>query len=309
MKVNFEFKNLSVVKQLKDESFCKKHLEQVRWNGHVSCIHCGNAKVYRTNRGFVCSDRKGCRKKFSVISGTIFENTKLPLSTWYMAIYLVQTSKKGISSLQMATQLGISQKTSWFLLHRIRFMMKSNFIGKYMGDVQVDETYVGGALKNKHKSKKTKEDIKKQIPVVGILQSDGTVRTFVVKKPDATTLHKVIEDNVEKNGSTVTTDAFMPYVNLRKKYTHVRVNHKKGEYVVQIDSKRYHTNGIENFWSIFKRGIFGIYHGVSPKHLHRYCSEFEHRNNNRKFTGEEKFSTAMNKCENIRLKYKTLIAA
>jgi len=149
------FKNLQqLFDHFRDEQTCIAYYEQLRWGGKPVCPHCASEKVYRTNRGFKCGN-KDCRKKFTVTVGTIFENSKIKLRTWFAATYLVSTSKKGISSVQLATQLGITQKTAWFVLHRIREMLKEKTSSKPLsGMVEADETYVGGKNKNRHADKK-----------------------------------------------------------------------------------------------------------------------------------------------------------
>lgn len=305
-----QFKNLqSLLDFFKDEETCKAYYEQKRWGGTVACPHCGSIKVYRTNRGFKCGEKE-CHKKFSVTVGTIYENSKIGLRIWFAAMYLISTSKKGISSLQLAEQLGITQKTAWFLNHRIREMLKDDAKNKLSGMVEADETYVGGKNKNRHKDKKVPNSqwrsSSDKTPVVGLLQRDGTIRTFVVNNTDADTLHTIMGNNVSEN-STLITDAYRSYNGLDARYTHVTVKHEDGSYVVKIGGEKFHTQNIENFWSIFKRGIIGIYHFVSAKHLHRYCNEFGYRYNERDLNGVEKFELAVQKGDNKRLKYNSLI--
>lgn len=306
-----QFKNLhQLLDFFKDEETCKKYYEQKRWGGNVACPYCGSLKIYRTNRGFKCGE-KLCHKKFSVTVGTIFENSKVGLRVWFAAMYLISTSKKGVSSLQLAEQLGITQKTAWFVLHRIREMLKDNSAEKLSGTVQADETYVGGKNKNRHKDKKVENSqgraAKDKTPVVGLIQTNGKVKTFVVSNTDAETLHTIMGDNVS-DGSILVTDAYRSYNGLDSKFTHVTVKHENGGgYVVKIGNEKFHTQNIENFWSIFKRGIVGIYHFVSAKHLQRYCSEFNYRYNNRKDTGVEKFETALKNVSNTRITYNGLI--
>lgn len=304
-----QFKNLqSLLDFFKDEETCKAYYEEKRWGGTVACPHCGNAgRIYRTNRGFKCGE-KTCHKKFSVISGTIFENTKIGLRVWFAAMYLISTSKKGISSLQLAEQLGITQKTAWFVNHRIREMLTDNSTSKLEGQVQADETYVGGLNANRHKNKKIDKDdnCSGKTPVVGLIQPNGKVRTFVVKDTTANTLHPIMVDNVAA-GSTLVTDAHKSYLGLTDRYLHVSVKHVDGEYVIKINGEKFHTNNIENFWSIFKRGIIGIYHFVSAKHLQRYCTEFGYRFNHRDLTGVSKFEIALTGCDQKRLTYSNLI--
>ena len=307
-----QFKNLQqLLDFFKDEEVCKSYYEQKRWGGTPACPHCGNAgKIYRTNRGFKCGE-KLCAKKFSVISGTIFENTKIGLRVWFAAMYLISTSKKGVSSLQLAEQLGITQKTAWFVNHRIREMLKDDSKEPLDGEFEIDETYVGGKNKNRHKNKKVENSQgrshKDKTPVVGVLQRNGKLRLFVVENTSTQTLHTIMGNNVIEK-STVITDAYLSYKGLEARYTHVTVKHDDGGgYVVTIGDNKFHTNNIENFWSTFKRGIIGIYHFVSAKHLERYCTEFGYRFNNRQESGVTKFEGALGACDNKRLKYDALI--
>ena len=308
-KMDSNFKNLQqLLDFFKDETICKEYYEQKRWGGTPACPHCGNAgKIYRTTRGYKCGE-KTCYKKFSVISGTIFENTKIGLRVWFAAMYLISTSKKGVSSLQLAEQLGITQKTAWFVNHRIREMLKDDNQDKFEGEVQADETWVGGKNKNRHSDKKIDADdsCSGKTPVVGLVQPNGKVRTFVVKEVNAEILHRIMGDNVQE-GSVLVTDSHRGYLGLHDRYTHVSVKHDGTGYTVTIGNKKFHTNNIENFWSTFKRGIIGIYHFVSAKHLNRYCNEFTYRYNNRDISGVAKFDTALLSTDNKRLTYSKLI--
>lgn len=303
-----QFKTLpQLLDFFKDEETCKAYYEQQRWGGNVACPHCGSLKVYRTNRGFKCGEKE-CYKKFSLTVGTIFENSKIPLRTWFAAMYLCTTSKKGISSVQLSEQLGITQKTAWFVLSRIRTMLFDENQEKLTGTVEVDETYVGGKNKNRHENKKVKHSTGRstadKTPVVGVLQRDGKVLTFVVKNTDAETLHGIMVDNVSKDAMLIT-DAYTSYKGLENNFAnYVVVKHTANNFKTD---RHFHTNNIENFWSIFKRGIVGIYHNVSPKHLHRYCNEFSYRYNNRKIDSIERFEEAVKQVSNVRITYNGLI--
>jgi transposase-like protein len=304
---NLKFKSLiALLDYFKDENVCKKELEISRWNGKICCPHCGHDKVYKTGERFKCAN-SDCYKKFSVISGTIFENTKIPLRTWYAAIYLITAHKKGISSCQLARDLNVTQKTAWFLLHRIRETMQDEAPELLANTVEVDETFIGGKNKNRHANKKVKQSqgrsTKDKTPVFGAVERGGKVIMEVVPNTKGRTLMPIMEKIIEK-GSTVVSDEWGAYARLGKHYTHGVVKHNEGQYV----DGAFHTNNIEGVWAIFKRGYIGIYHQMSKKHLNRYCHEFAYRYNTRKISDGDRFETILPKCKNYRLRYSDLIA-
>ena len=293
---------------LTDES-CRLFLEEIRWEGEPVCPHCGvkdkehyQLKVKGHFKGmYKC---RSCRERFTVTVKTMFEGSHISLRKWFIAMYIFSSHKKGISSLQLGRDLGITQKSAWFMLGRIRnsFKTKSNI--KFSGTTQGDETFVGGKNKNRHAHKKIKDSqgrsVKDKTPVLGLL-NDGQVSTTVVPDTKATTLKPIIASLVER-GSIMVADERLGYTGLAKDYQHEVLKHNAGEYV----TNGFHTNSIEGFWSLLKRGIFGIYHQVSPKHLNRHCDEFTYRYNTRKISDGNRFTLSLVHAEE-RLMYKTLI--
>ncbi|MBL7753308.1 MAG: IS1595 family transposase [Chitinophagaceae bacterium] len=320
--MKFSFKSIHEFNDyFQDEKTCLETYEKLRWNGDIVCPHCESEKIYKVptrskkaalkgTHSYRCGNRK-CDKHFSATTGTIFESSKITLRTWFTAIYYCTNTKKGISSVQLAEFLGVTQKTAWFIGHRVRAMLVEN--GPELlksGMVEIDETYVGGKNKNRHKDKKVEfsqgRSAADKTPVVGILERGGKVKTFVVNDTEKNTLHKLANENIEKN-SVVVTDSYTSYNGLSKNFTHVKVKHAEGIYTHKIGETVLHTQNIENFWSILKRGIIGIYHSVSPKHLYRYCDEFSYRYNYKESSHSDKFILSLSQAKGRRLSYKILI--
>lgn len=289
------------------EEKCRVFLELQRWNGTPCCPHCGSISVKRFEtdaRVFKCKEKE-CRQKFSVTVGTIYENTKLPLTKWFLATYILSVHSKGISSLQLASWLGITQKSAWHLNHRIREMLTEKAPDLLEGIVEVDETYVGGSLKNVHASKKKdKKQLDNKTMVFGAVQREGKVRTTVIPKTNLENISASIENFIAPD-STMVSDEHHAYNKVGEKYNHRKINHRSKEYVRKEDIL-VHTNNIEGYWNILKKQIVGIHHSVSPKHLQRYCNESAFRYNNRSLLQDERFTTAIGNC-NGSLKYKELV--
>ena len=292
-------------KAFPDEKACVDHFRAVRWPDGLSCVHCGSMeRVYTLNGGtHKCGD---CRKKFTVRNGSIFEDSKLPLRLWFKAIFLMTSHKKGISSHQLARDLGITQKAAWFVLHRIReATLTKEFHAPLAGTIEADEAYVGGSDKWKHRSKKVgkqggKPSEKKM--VLGMQQRDGELRLIHLRqRPSIADLKTLIHNNVER-GSTVYTDEAAHYKWMSSQYAHALVKHSIGEYVREDVT----TNRIELAFGHFKRAVHGIYHKVSDEHLDRYLQMFAYRWNRRNMGEGERVNDLLKRTQNSRLTYKRL---
>lgn len=263
------------------EEKCKAAIAQERWgDGEAVCPYCGHTHTYTCSNGrYSCPN---CHKKFSVTVGTIFENTKISLRCWFMAMYLVSSHKKGVSSHQLSRDLGITQKTAWFILHKIRGLYGQSDSTMLSNEVEMDEMYLGGREINKHASKHTEgtqgRSTKTKTPIFGMLERDGKVVAMKVEDTKGVTLMPIVGQFVEEGATTYTDEANI-YSSLTKKgYNHLFVNHGKREFV---RAKDIHTNGIEGFWAHFKRVVFSTYHMVSKDYLQRYIDEHVYRWNTR----------------------------
>ena len=286
-----------------DADKAREHLEALHWPNGPICPKCGETENVTRLKGK--STRPGvvmcnsCRKPFTVTVGTIFERSKIALNKWLLGFRLMAGSKKGISAHQLHRSLGITYKTAWFMAHRIREAMNMPPEGPLGGPndvVEVDETYVGGKAKNRA----TRKPAPKK-PVVALVERDGRARSFHIANVNAKDVRALVVTHIDR-ASALLTDESPIYTRMGKEFAfHSKVNHSAGEYVRKVF---HHTNTAENFFSIFKRGVIGIYRHMSEAHLGRYCAEFDFRYNTRDLTDAERTDEALNGARGKRLTYR-----
>lgn len=301
-----QFKTIfDLQKAFPTEQDCINLLESIVWADGVVSPFDPTSKVYKCAGGkYKC---KATGKYFNVKVGSIFEDTKIPMIKWFMALFIFSSHKKGISSHQLGRDIGVTQKSAWFMLHRLRYAFNHPAFKELTGGniVEIDETYMGGDERNKHISRKTKgtqgRSTKTKTPVLGIKERNGNLIATVVEDTKGSTIQPIIKEHVEE-GSVISTDEWFGYNGLHKDFTHIRVNHSAKEYVNMMAS----TNGVENFWSHLKRGITGINHWVSEEHLQKYVNEYALRYNTRKESTNDRFNLILNNIA-TRVKYQDLI--
>lgn len=288
------------------EEQAREYLERLRWSKGVCCAHCGKANVSHINGGrdglYQCCD---CRQQFTVTVGTIFEGSHIPLSKWVYAIHLLCASKKGISALQLSRMLGLTYKTAWFMAHRVREAMQPYF-PMLQGIVEVDETYVGGKVRDRTGRHGTGRGTKNKTAVVAVVARNGGAITRVLKTLNTDNLHDTIERNVVPS-ATIFTDELAAYRGIGASFRggHKTVKHSSGSYVRRGGI---HTNNAESFFALFKRGLHGSFHHVSKKHLQRYADEFGFRWSYRKTTDAERQDVLLKKLAGRgRLRYRSLV--
>lgn len=298
------------MRDFSDEQRCREFLARLRWNGNPVCPYCSSTKSYVIEGGkrYKCGNNT-CYKKYSVTVGTVFHGSNIPLSTWFPAMYLVSSQKRGISSIQLAKHLGVTQKTCWFMIHRIREALRqknSPLLGGTGGIVEADSSYVGGKIGNKHyKERKEYAEHKNwklnKTTIVGIVDRKGGADLQVSNLDSDLEQLNIVKSRLEF-ASQIVTDEANCFTELNKEHYHYKVNHSKNEYA----RLHFHTNTVEGMFSHFDRMIIGTYFQVSKKHLQRYCDEFISRYNTRKMKDGERFEISLQNIEG-KLTYKQLV--
>ncbi len=297
---------IEAVRFFSDKAVCLDYMKQIKWpDGKIACPKCAsdNIGVITTRDIYKC---RACKKQFSAKVDTIFEDSPLGLDKWFVAVWMIANCKNGISSLELHRALHVTQKTAWFMLHRIRLAMRSGSFRKLDNVVESDETYVGGRAENMHKAKREKKILGRggvgKTIVHGVIERDGNVIANVVPNAEQVTIMAELLRHVEPN-SVVCTDAALSYSNLASRYIHHVIDHS-----IAFVRGLVHTNSIENFWSLLKRTIRGTYVAVAPFHLQRYVDEQVWRFNFRKLNDGRRFATVMPGILGKRITYRQLCA-
>jgi transposase-like protein len=302
---------IEAIRYFADPDICLAFMRDLRWPHGVECPHCGSEKVtFLANARLWKCHTKHPKQKFSVKVGTIFEDSPIGLDKWLAAVWMIANCKNGISSYEIHRELGVTQKTAWFMMHRVRLAMQTGSFKKFSGQVEADETYIGGAARNMHWRKKQEKEMKGRgsvgkTAVMGLLErhprSGSLIKLTVVPDTKWGTLQTEVRENVAR-GTEMHTDAHQSYTGLEHDYLHRIIDHAE-TYV----KGHVHTNGIENFWSLLKRGLKGTYVSVEPFHLFRYLDEQSFRFNTRRGTNAERFAELLQMVAGRRLTYEKLI--
>lgn len=296
---------LEAIRYFADPDVANEFVAALRWPDGPECPTCGSKEVgyVKTRRVWQCRN-KACKRQFSVKVGSIFEDSPIPLDKWIASVWLIANSKNGISSHELGRAVGFTQKSAWFVLHRVRLAMQEGTFDKFSGEVEVDETFIGGLARNMHQDTRKRKISgtggKDKTAVVGLLERDGKVRASVVPDRKTRTLQNHVQRHVER-GSSLYTDSFSSYSGLEKDFGHEVVDHAEAYVRGQV-----HTNGIENFWSLLKRGLRGTYVSVQPFHLFRYLDERAFAYNQREATDFERFGLVLKRVAGRRLTYAEL---
>ncbi len=295
---------VEAVRYFSDPDTCLEFMVSLRWPDGVTCPQCESKEVIflKNARLWKCRT-KHLRQKFSVKVGTIFEDSPIGLDKWLAAVWMIANCKNGVSSYEIAREIGVTQKTAWFMLHRIRLAMQTGSFEKLSGEVEVDESFIGGLARNMHKNKKDKitgTGGSGKAIVLGLLERRGKIKIKHVQDVRMETLQPEVRKHVEPE-SQIFTDAWVAYRGLDKDYVHGVIDHAKAYVQGNI-----HTNGIENFWSLLKRTIRGTYVSVEPFHLFRYLDEQSFRFNNRKENNARRFEDVLRTITGRRLTYSKL---
>lgn len=296
---------IQLMDAIPDEQTAIDHFTAIRWKNGAFCPYCQTPRVYHfaDKRNHKCGD---CRKRFSIRVGTIFHDSKLPLRKWIFAIWLITNQKKGIASTQLAEDLSISQKSAWFVAHRLRHAIHTQSFNRPLdGEIESDQMFLGGKEKNKHAKdrKGGKQGGAGKTAVLGMLERDGELRTGAIGSLSRKEVQTVIRNNVAE-GALILTDEHTSFQGLSPDYIHHTVNHSAGEYVRKF---YIHTNGIESVWALFKRQVVGTHHWLSEKYVNMYLSEMGWRFNLREMTAGERVNALLAQTEG-RLTYKALVS-
>jgi transposase-like protein len=295
---------MEAIQYFSDPMVCLETVAKAKWPNGPECPRCSGKKLsfLKTRLMWTCLT---CRKQFSVKVGTIFEDSAIPLNKWLTAMWLVGNCKNGISSYELARDLQVTQRTAWFMLQRIRHAMHTGSINKMTGEIEADETFVGGKARNMHRNAKRREAIGGRGPgnkevVLGLIERGGKVRMMHVSGRGKPELQRHIREHVEA-GAAIFTDELHSYDGLSREFKHEVINH-----AVEYARGNVHTNTMENFWSLLKRALHGTYVSVEPFHLFRYLDEQAFRYNERKATDAERFHKVLGSVAGKRLTWNTL---